>query len=208
MHIPPDTDLATLVKASVAGDEDAWHELVRRHVRLVAAVTRHYRLSTSDAQDVTQTVWLRLVEHLAEIREPAALPGWIVTTARHECLRLLRSGGRTVVVDPVDLTVSRPADGDAIESALLAAERHQVLLDGLAELPPHQRELLTLLAADPPHPYAEISRMLGIPIGSIGPTRSRILERLRATAAVRGYLTAGSGPAQTGGGRRAPAELE
>lgn len=205
----PDSDLATLVKASVAGDEDAWNELVRRHLRLVVAITRHFRLSTSDAQDVIQTVWLRLVEHLAQIREPAALPGWIVTTARHECLRLIRAGGRTVVVDPVDLTVAHPPDdGDGIASALLAAERHQVLLDGLAELPPHQRELLALLAADPPHPYAEISKMLGIPVGSIGPTRSRILERLRSTAAVRGYLTTSADAAQTGGGRHASAELE
>jgi RNA polymerase sigma factor (sigma-70 family) len=207
----PDSDLATLVKASVAGDEDAWNELVRRHVRLVVAVTRHHRLSTSDAQDVTQTVWLRLVEHLAEIREPAALPGWIVTTARHECLRLLRAGGRTVVVDPVDLTVAHPVGdggGAGVEATLIAAERHQVLLDGLAELSPHQRRLLTLLAADPPPPYAEISRMLGIPIGSIGPTRSRILERLRSSAAVRGYMKTGADAAQTGGGRHASAELE
>lgn len=208
MGMTETSDLAALVRASVDGDEDAWIELVRRHAGLVHAVTRQFRLSPSDAQDVCQTVWLRLVEHLAQIREPAALPGWIVTTTRHECMRQIRTGGRTVAMDPLDLTELFRLDGAEVDQALLAAERHQVLRDGLAELPPQQRELLVLLAADPPYSYAEISRILGIPIGSIGPTRSRILERLRETTAVRAYLAASSEAAGTGGGRHAPAELE
>lgn len=208
MGMTETSDLAALVRASVDGDEDAWIELVRRHTGLVHAVTRQFRLSPSDAQDVCQTVWLRLVEHLAQIREPAALPGWIVTTTRHECMRQIRTGGRTVAMDPLDLTELFRLDGAEVDQALLAAERHQVLRDGLAELPPQQRELVVLLAADPPYSYAEISRILGIPIGSIGPTRSRILDRLRETTAVRAYLAASSEAARTGGGRHAPAELE
>lgn len=202
------TDTATLVRSSRDGDEQAWNELVRRHAHLVVAVTRQYRMPAPDAQDVSQTVWLRLVEHLATIREPAALAGWIVTTAKHECLRLLRSGTRTVPVDPLtgrvlDRSATADVDGD-----LLAAERYQALRDGLAELAPHQRELLVLLSSDPPPPYAEISRRLGIPIGSIGPTRSRILEKLRATSAIRTYLEATREAARDGGGRHAFAELD
>jgi RNA polymerase sigma factor (sigma-70 family) len=202
------SDLPTLVRASADGDEQAWNELVRRHAHLVMAVTRQYRIPPADAQDISQTVWLRLVEHLGDIREPAAIASWIVTTAKHECLRLLRSGGRTVPVDPLNGRVLDRSAVVDVDDELLQAERHQALWDGLAELPPHQRELLVLLAADPPPPYAEISRRLGIPIGSIGPTRSRILEKLRGTNAIRTYLEATREAAPDGGGRHALAELE
>jgi RNA polymerase sigma factor (sigma-70 family) len=182
-------DLPTLVKRAGAGrDEEAWNELVRRFAGLVAFVIRHYRLSAADTQDVSQLVWLRLVEHLGQIREPQALPGWLATTTRHECERHLRMNARNVPVDPHTM---RQVDGDAgpsTDELLLAAERRQVLLDGLGELAPQHRDLLTMLTADPPYAYAEISRLLGIPIGSIGPTRSRVLDKLRDTGAVRAYL--------------------
>lgn len=184
-----DWDLSELVKASIDHDEDAWNELVRRFAGLVAYVIRHYRLSAADTQDVSQLVWLRLVEHLGQIREPAALPGWLATTTRHECERYLRVNGRSVAVDPMTMREDRSA-GPEVDEMLLAVERRQVLLDGLGELAPQQRELLLMLSADPPYSYAEISRILGIPIGSIGPTRSRVLEKLRDTDAVRAYLEA------------------
>jgi RNA polymerase sigma factor (sigma-70 family) len=183
-------DLPTLVKASIHRDEDAWNELVRRFAGLVTYVIRHYRLTQADAQDVSQLVWLRLIEHLGQIREPSALPGWLATTTRHECERYLRVNGRSVSVDPLTMREAGDADGPAVDEVLLAAERRRVLLDGLAQLAPQHRELLLMLAADPPYAYAEISRILGIPIGSIGPTRSRVLGKLRATDAVRAYLDA------------------
>ena len=181
-------DLPDLVKASVDHDEDAWNELVRRFAGLVAFVIRRYRLSPADTQDVSQLVWLRLFEHLARIREPTALPGWLATTTRRECERYLRVNGRSVAMDPVALRLVDRADSPEIDELLLAAERRQVLVDGLAELAPQQRELLVMLTADPPYAYSEISRTLGIPIGSIGPTRSRVLDKLRDTGAVRAYL--------------------
>lgn len=201
-------DLPRLVQASVDGDEHAWNELVRRHAHLVMAVTRQFRMSAADAQDISQTVWLRLVEHLVNIREPAALAGWIVTTTKHECLRLLRSGARTVPVDPLGGRVLDQSAVVDMDVDLVEAERHQALREWLAELAPAQRQLLVLLASDPPPPYAEISRQLGIPIGSIGPTRSRILEKLLATTAIRTYLEATREAAPNGGGRHALAELE
>jgi RNA polymerase sigma factor (sigma-70 family) len=190
-------ELPDLVRASLAHDEHAWNELVRRFAGLVAFVIRHYRLSPADTQDVSQLVWLRLVEHLRQIREPAALPGWLATTTRHECERYLRTNGRSIAVDPVVLTREDVTDGHEVDELLLAAERRQVLLDGLAELAPQHRELLMMLTADPPYAYAEISSILGIPVGSIGPTRSRILDRLRDTGAVRAYLKS-DGAAQMG----------
>jgi RNA polymerase sigma factor (sigma-70 family) len=184
-----DWDLPALVKASIDRDEEAWNELVRRFAGLVAFVIRHYRLSAADTQDVSQLVWLRLVEHLGQIREPAALAGWLATTTRHECERHLRVNGRSVAVDP-SLMREDSSTAPEIDEMLLATERRQVLLDGLAQLQPQQRELLLMLSADPPYAYAEISRLLGIPIGSIGPTRSRVLGKLRETDAVRAYLGA------------------
>jgi RNA polymerase sigma factor (sigma-70 family) len=185
-----DWDLPTLVKASIDRDEDAWNELVRRFAGLVAFVIRHYRLSQADAQDISQLVWLRLVEHLGQIREPSALPGWLATTTRHECERYLRVNGRSVSVDPLTLRETGRTEASEVDDLLLAAERRKVLLDALGALAPQHRELLLMLAADPPYAYAEISRILGIPIGSIGPTRSRVLGKLRDTDAVRAYLDA------------------
>lgn len=186
-----DWDLPSLVRqAGVGKDEDAWNELVRRFAGLVAFVIRHYRLSKADTQDVSQLVWLRLVEHLGQLREPEALPGWLATTTRHECERLLRRNSRNVTMDPDMMRLIDRADGSAVDELLLAAERRQVLLDALGELSDPHRELLQMLTADPPYAYADISRILGIPIGSIGPTRSRVLEKLRDTGAVRAYLKA------------------
>jgi RNA polymerase sigma factor (sigma-70 family) len=192
-------DLPTLVQASSDGDQAAWNELVRRYCGLVVSVTRRYRLATADGQDVSQTVWLRLVEHLPQLRHPQALAGWLISTTRHECLRQLRLAGRTVAVDPTDDWRLERGDGVDVDSALLLAERHRALRDGLAELRADQREFLLLLNSDPPHTYAEISRILGIAVGSIGPMRGRILDRLRATKAVSQYMAATGHPVRLGG---------
>ena len=179
-----DPSITELVAAATDGDQEAWTELVDRFSPLLVGVIRQYRLSPSQVDDVSQTVWLRLVEHLGDLRQPAALPGWIVTTARRESLRTSASERRLSPFGPqgVDQAV---ADGTEPDVELLRAERHQALLAALAELPARQRNLLILLAADPPLSYAEISERSGIPIGSIGPTRSRALDRLRRTEPIR-----------------------
>src|SRR4051794_39085161 len=180
-------DVSVLVRAAAHGDRDAWDALVGRYLPLVWSVTRAYRLIQKDAEDVNQTVWLRLVEHLDEIREPLALPGWIATTARRECIRALQKQSRLVPVDPQagSPQLERGSSEPALDEALLADERRQALRDGLAELPEDRRTLLLLLLEDPPLPYREISARLGIPIGSIGPTRVRALAQLRNSAAMR-----------------------
>jgi RNA polymerase sigma factor (sigma-70 family) len=180
-------DVRALVQASRDGDEAAWKELVQRYAALISTAIRRYRLAGPDAQDVGQLVWLRLVEHLDQIREPAALPGWLVTTTRHECQRYMRTNRRTVSVDPSAMAEQSDTDGD-LDEALLAAERLQVLRDALDELPSHQRRLLELLASEPPPSYAEISEILGMAVGGIGPSRQRAIEKLRQTRAVQAYL--------------------
>lgn len=201
-------DLSALVRAGIDGDEDAWHELVRRHARLIAMVVRQYRLGTADAQDVSQLVWLRLFENLRNIRDPDGLPGWILTTTRHECQRYVRRKDRSIAIDPLTFATFRSEDQSELDGTLLASERHEVLLAAMAELPPRHQQLLSLLLVDPPYPYTEVSRILDIPVGSIGPTRRRALEKLRETTVVRAYMRAHPEPARTGGVRDAAAELE
>jgi RNA polymerase sigma factor (sigma-70 family) len=186
--------LSTLVPAAREGDQDAWNSIVDRFLPLVNALVRGYRLSEADGDDVSQTVWLRLVEHLGALREPDALPGWIRTTTRNECLRLLTARGRVRPVDPQDHGGLDAVEGDVADDELLAVERHRLLREAMAELPAARRELLLLLLADPPVGYEQISERLGIPIGSIGPTRARALEQLRRTRALRGL-----GPDRVGG---------
>ena len=130
------------------------------------------------------------VVRIDDLREPRALPGWLSTTCRNEALRVIRLRGRDTVTDPQGTTFERLGDDTALDEALLREERAQALRDGLAELPAARRELLEMLMTDPPLSYDEISAKLGIPKGSIGPTRARALEQLRNTRAMRALVAA------------------
>lgn len=182
MHaVDPLTDLVSRARE---GDQDAWNAIVERYLPLVCGLARRYRLSEADGDDVCQTVWLRLVEQLDALREPAALPGWIATTTRNECLRLIAARKRMTPVDPVESATLAGVTDDIAGDDLVAAEARQALREGLAELPADRQRLLLILLADPPVAYADISAQLGIPVGSIGPTRARALEQLRNTRAL------------------------
>jgi RNA polymerase sigma factor (sigma-70 family) len=185
-----ESSVSQLVAAALQGDHTSWNRLVDRFTPLLLSVIRRHRLQGDDAEDVVQTVWLRLVEKLEGIREPEALPGWIITTARNECLHLIKARR---FVSPTDLEDRGWPEGtgpSAVDSDLLEVERHEALLMALAELPERQRALLLLLIEDPPLSYEEIGRRLGVPIGSIGPTRARALARVRAYEAVQALLNA------------------
>lgn len=184
--------LVELVGAARQGDQAAWNALVLRYTTLVQSVTRQYRLSASDAEDVSQTVWLRLFENLAGLREVRALPGWIKSTARNEALRVLAARRRTDPTDPSVLAVlDRPGTDERVDGDLLRRERDRAVADGLAELAPEHRRLLVLLHAEPQVSYQEISRTLRMPSGSIGPTRARCLAKLRNTDALRRFAASG-----------------
>jgi RNA polymerase sigma factor (sigma-70 family) len=203
------SDVSWLVRASANGDEAAWSVLVRRYSPLVMAVTRSYRLTAEDAEDVSQTVWLRLVEQLTNLRKPEALPGWIATTTRRECSRKIRHARRMLPADPqVDAAMQQCTTVDP-DAAILRAELRQALRDGLSELSARDQWILQLRAADPPKSYQEISQVLGMRIGSIGPTLRRSLDKLRETSAVQAYLAANlTGDEGTGGDHRELAEVE
>ena len=178
-----------LVNAARAGDQGAWNDLVDRFLPLVTSVIARYRLQQSDADDVNQKVWLRLVEHIDDLREPRALPGWLATIARNESLHVIRRRGRDTPVDPQAATMARADDLPELDENLIRDERLTALREAMLELPPQRRELLELLTADPPLSYDQISARLGIPKGSIGPTRARALEQLRHTRAIRTLAT-------------------
>jgi RNA polymerase sigma factor (sigma-70 family) len=174
-----DTVVALIIRAR-DGDQQAWDQLVERYAPLVWSICRRYQLSRADTDDVGQTVWLLLVEQLGNLREPAALPGWLATTTQREALRVLRAARRYESVGTAaDIEMTADPSAPTIEHEILAAERSAALCAAFAELPPRCKQLLSMLMADPPRPYAEISHAVPIPIGSIGPQRSRCLDRLR-----------------------------
>jgi RNA polymerase sigma factor (sigma-70 family) len=173
----PQRETAELLAGARAGESDAWDELVERYARLVWAVARGFALSAADAADVSQTTWLRLVEHLDKLREPEHLGGWLATIARHECLRMLRRNGREVVGFDADLDFE--AGEPTPEAVVLDTERDRLLWQSLGEISQRCQVLLRALATAPPPSYQDISAALGMPVGSIGPTRARCLDSLK-----------------------------
>jgi RNA polymerase sigma factor (sigma-70 family) len=183
-----------LVACARGGDTRAWDALVERYTPLIWSICRKYRLGRDDADDVRQSVWLRLVDQLDKIRQPAALPGWLATTTQRECGRLVRAArGPHAAVYELDAGNLPDERAGAAEQELLAAERHAALREAFTQLPADGQQLIALLLADPPVPYLEISARLGIPVGSIGPTRSRCLDRMRRHPAIAALITAASG---------------
>lgn len=174
--------IASLVEAAAQGDQAAWDKLVDRFAPTVWAVARGHRLNAADAADVSQTTWLRLVEHLHRIQQPERVGAWLATTARRESLRVLRLSGRQVPNgNDFDLVVDVRDDG-AREECLISDHRAKVVADLVSQLPVRSQTLLRLLSADSPLSYKEISEALDMPIGSIGPTRARALEQLKRLA--------------------------
>lgn len=173
----PRVEAEQLLAKVVAGDEQAWHEVVDRYAGLVWSVARSYRLPNAVTEDVVQTVWLRLAEHCSRIREADRLAAWLATTTRNEALRAVRHTQRTTPsdrfaerADETVMTIDERVSDDVTLNAVLAA---------FAQLSPEDQQLMRLLCTVPPLDYQTIADMLGRPIGSIGPTRARCLARLR-----------------------------
>jgi RNA polymerase sigma factor (sigma-70 family) len=185
----PLPELAVLVRAGADGDPAAIERLVVCFDRMLRAVTRSYRLSAWDADDVIQSTWLQFMQHGRELREPAALSGWLVTTARRLSLRMLQRHVREQLMD--DLSSEAAADHVEPDRELLAAERREALHGALAELPDRHRSLMSMLVTSPDLSYEEVARRLAMPVGSIGPTRARSLDRLRRSSTLQALQTAG-----------------
>jgi RNA polymerase sigma factor (sigma-70 family) len=171
-------NLAELVGAAARGDQGAWNEIVERFQRLVWATARAHRLSPADAADVAQTTWLRLVENLDRIRDPEHLGAWLATTARRESIRQRRLGARELPTDLAD--APEVSFDDSPELRLLRSEREVKLWRAFVRLSERCQALLRLLFVSDAEPtYEEIGEALGMPVGAIGPTRMRCIDKLR-----------------------------
>jgi RNA polymerase sigma factor (sigma-70 family) len=166
---------AELLHAARAGDDQAWGRLVDGHTALLWSVCRSFRLDRAAAEDVVQTVWLRLLERGDTIREPQAVTAWLLTTTRRECLAAVRAGRRTAGELP------ELADHRTPEEATLRTAADRLLWQACRRLPERDSQLLVLLARG--LRYDEIAAVLDMPLGSVGPTRIRALRRLRAELA-------------------------
>src|SRR5579863_6936263 len=186
-----DSEVIELIARAGSGDSRAWDALVDRYTPLVRSICRKYQLGRTDADDVAQSVWLYLVDHLDHIRNAAALPGWLATTTQRECWRVMRTSRapHLVFFEP-NADHRRDEQSGAPDQHLLAAERHAAVREAVTHLPREGQALIAMLIADPPLPYAEISAKLGLPIGSIGPTRSRYLDKIRRYPAIAALIDA------------------
>ena len=160
------------------GDSAAWDEIIRRYGNLVTATVRSFRLQEADALDAVQMTWLRLAENAHRIQFPERLGGWLATTARRECLHVLRQVKPIPgLVEVTPDTVADPSAGP--EQHVINADIAHTLRTLVAELSPRRRTLVRMLFTDHPRSYAEVARAAGIPAGGIGPTRARALRQLR-----------------------------
>jgi RNA polymerase sigma factor (sigma-70 family) len=180
-------EVASLVSGAAGGDARSWSLLVDRFAPLVFAVCRGFRLSPADAADVTQTVWLRLTEHIGRLSQPERVGAWLVTTARRECIAHQRARAR-YAPDEVDFDSREPSPAfDPPEASALRLESVDAVAEAFALLDDRCRGLLARVVAERTASYQELSEQLGMPVGAIGPTRARCLERLRRNLEASGH---------------------
>jgi RNA polymerase sigma factor (sigma-70 family) len=171
-----------LLTSAKSGDQTAWSELVDRFGQMVWSIARSFRLDEAAAKDVSQTVWLRLVENIERIDDPERLPGWLATTTRREALRVQGLRDRFV---PTEFEYDVPDEQPSLESMLIEDEAAREVVAAFETISEDCRQLLRLLTTDPPLSYEEISELVDRPIGSLGPTRARCIERLKAAISSR-----------------------
>jgi RNA polymerase sigma factor (sigma-70 family) len=200
---PSGTDLVT---RAATGDQQAWGALVDRYAPLIWSICRQHSLSDADARTIGQAVWLQLASQLGTLREPGALAGWLATTTRRECgkarhaTRELHAGGHAQDAETIP-----DEQAEMSERQLRAAERDAALREAFTRLPPCCQRLIAMLTEDSSVPYTQISATLGIPLGSIGPRRSRCLTKLRRDPALAVLINPGAAPAGGELSRQVPA---
>ena len=176
-------EVSALVNAATAGDRAAWGALVDLFGGLIWNIARGHRLSEGDAADVSQTTWLRLLEHIDRLEDPSRVGAWLATTARRECLRLLALAGRQTLVGDTTFLDLRVADEGDLDAELLALEQQDRMRAALDRLPDKSARLLRVLMDQEVPDYRRVAELMKMPVGSIGPTRARSLAKLRVILA-------------------------
>ncbi|NLH99133.1 MAG: sigma-70 family RNA polymerase sigma factor [Chthonomonadales bacterium] len=173
-----------LIRACLDGDVDAWTELLDRYSGLLFSIGLQIGLKNDDAADLLQNVSMILLDHLGSLRSSESLSAWIITVTRREALRVVKREQRRAIVqslvdDPIEEAASDEQTDD-LTAKLVALHEQQLVREAMDRLPERCRRMLELLfVQDPPASYAEVAARMGVPIGSVGPTRARCLERLR-----------------------------
>lgn len=170
---------ARLVKECLSGNEEAWSLLIDKYKALIYSIPIKYQLPPDVAADVFQATCVELLTRLPELREPRALPKWLMQVAHHQCYRL-KQQQRRVVSHDTEPDLPQPETPAIAESLVQQTQEEQMLREAMAALSPQCRRLVELLFFEtPPRPYAEIAAELGLAIGSIGFTRHKCIQRLR-----------------------------
>ncbi|MEY2516124.1 MAG: hypothetical protein QOJ89_3482 [bacterium] len=175
-------EMRALVAAAIDNDQRAWERLVGEFTPMIHGIARRHRLQSHDQDEVLQRTFLALVRHIGRLRDPLKIPGWIATTARHESLAVIASVARETPTADIDRGVARDADHD--EDGGLQDERRDAVRSAAARMPSRQRALISALSCEPALSQRQVGERLGMPIGSIGPTRQRCFERLRMDPSV------------------------
>ena len=166
-----------MLTLAASGEQSAWDALVDRFGQMVWSVARGFRLDDATAKDVAQTVWLRLIENVDSINDPERLPGWLATTSRREAMRVSRAQERDV---PTEFEFDVEDPGPSLDEILVDDEEHRFVVQAFRTLDEVCQQLLRLMTIEPALSYEEISEATGRPIGSLGPTRARCLDKLRS----------------------------
>lgn len=180
-------DDTRLVRECLSGNEVAWSSLIEKYKALIYSIPVKYRLPPHDAADVFQATCMELLTRLPELREPRALPKWLMQVAHHQCYRWKRQQQRLVSSD-ADKNLPEPMTAAIADSLVQQTQEEQMLREAMAALSPQCRRLVELLFLEtPPRPYAEAAAELGLALGSIGFTRQKCMERLRRSLNERGF---------------------
>jgi RNA polymerase sigma factor (sigma-70 family) len=180
-----DRSLLPVVRAAAGGDSQAWETLVGTFGPIVRRVVQGYRLGAADVEDVVQATWESAFTHIDRLRDPDALGGWLCVIARREALRVLDRQRRETVVE-VESLADESAE-PAPDAALVEQERARAVRAAIERLPERQQALVAGMLHESGRSYSEVARLLGVPIGSIGPTRERALARLRRDRELRSW---------------------
>ena len=169
-------DHGRMVERAAAGDQAAWDALYREFNGRLRAIAAGFRLNRSDAEDAMQMTWMGLVANVRKLRSYDRIGAWLATTMRRNCLKALQRQRVETLTD--NLTTSMADDSADVEKALLATETASLLWRTVGQLPPRQARLVRALFAEEERSYGEVACTLAMPVGAIGPTRQRALQRL------------------------------
>jgi RNA polymerase sigma factor (sigma-70 family) len=180
-------DDTRLVKECLAGNEEAWSMLIDKYKALIYSIPVKYGLPQQDAADVFQSTCMELLSRLPDLREPRALPKWLMQVAHHQCYRWKRQQKRLVSRD-AEPDLPEPEVPAIAEDLVRQTENEQMLRNAMAALAPRCRRLIEMLFFEiPARPYEQVAAELGLAVGSIGFTRQQCMERLRRELEAKGF---------------------